>query len=178
MDFREFIKISRLSREMIVTEKIDGTNGLIAIGNNDEFSVGSRSRWITPDDDNHGFARWAYQNKDELLKLGVGYHYGEWWGQGIQRGYGLKEKRFSLFNVFKWDDDTVRPICCGVVPTLYKGIFSTEQIDVILEALKRNGSSAALGFMRPEGVVIFHVASGNLYKKTIEKDSIPKSMQK
>jgi len=24
--------------------------------------------------------------------------------------------------------------------------------------------------MKPEGIVIFHVPSGNLYKKTIEKD--------
>ncbi len=62
--------------------------------------IGSRTRWITAQDDNHGFARWVEGNKQELLKLGAGRHFGEWWGSGIQRGYGLQkgEKRFSLFN--------------------------------------------------------------------------------
>ena len=98
MEFRKFDKIARLSREIVVTEKIDGTNGLIAIGEDGEFQVGSRNQWITPEKDNAGFARWAYEHKDELMQLGKGFHYGEWWGQGIQRGYGLDEKRFSLFN--------------------------------------------------------------------------------
>lgn len=70
MDFVEFAKIPRLSRECIVTEKIDGTNGVVYIGEDGEFLVGSRSRWITPEQDNHGFARWAYEHKDELMKLG------------------------------------------------------------------------------------------------------------
>ena len=110
MEFCKFNKIARLSREMIVTEKIDGTNGLIAIGEAGDFAVGSRSRWITPENDNFGFARWAYAHRDELIAgLGAGFHYGEWWGQGIQRGYGLKEKRFSLFNVSRWENAVLRP---------------------------------------------------------------------
>ena len=31
-----------------------------------------------------------------------GRHFGEWWGSGIQRGYGLDEKTFSLFNAYRW----------------------------------------------------------------------------
>ena len=176
MEFRKFGKIARLSREIVVTEKIDGTNGLIAIGEDGEFQVGSRNQWITPEKDNAGFARWAYEHKDELMTLGVGFHYGEWWGQGIQRGYGLKEKRFSLFNTSRWSDDTVRPECCHVVPVLYTGMFNTETIQIWLDWLSRNGSVAAPGFMQPEGVVIYHTA-GNLYfKKTIEGDDQPKSI--
>lgn len=174
MDFRAFPKIARLSREMIITEKLDGTNGIIAIGADGEFCVGSRTRWITPQDDNYGFARWSYANRDELLKLGPGYHYGEWWGQGIQRGYNLKEKRFSLFNVSRWGDASVRPECCGVVPVLYSGIFSTEAIDKTLQDLQQCGSVASPGFMNPEGVIVFHVASNYLFKKTILKDEEPK----
>ena len=30
MEFKEFDKIARLNREVVVTEKIDGTNGLVA----------------------------------------------------------------------------------------------------------------------------------------------------
>jgi hypothetical protein len=176
MEFVKFGKIARLSRTVVITEKIDGTNGLIAIGEDGEFQVGSRNRWITPENDNFGFARWAYENKDELMGLGVGYHYGEWWGQGIQRGYGLKEKRFSLFNTSRWSDDSVRPACCGVVPVLYTGMFDTETIQIWLDWLSRNGSVAAPGFMQPEGVVIYHTA-GNLYfKKTIVGDDQPKSI--
>jgi hypothetical protein len=174
MEFKSFTKIPRLSREIVVTEKIDGTNGIIAIDENGEFAVGSRSRFITPETDNAGFAKWAYANKDELLKLGVGFHYGEWWGSGIQRGYNLKEKRFSLFNVSRWSDDSVRPACCGVVPTLYAGLFDTAKIDEILLELVTSGSKAAPGFMRPEGVVIFHTAGGYLFKKTIERDEYHK----
>ena len=176
MEFQTFTKIARLSREIVVTEKIDGTNGLIAIGEDGEFQVGSRNQWITPEKDNAGFARWAYEHKDELMALGVGFHYGEWWGQGIQRGYGLKEKRFSLFNTSRWSDDTVRPACCHVVPVLYTGMFDTTKIEAVLEHLSYYGSIAAPGFMKPEGVVIFHTA-GNLYfKKTIEGDVSPKSL--
>ena len=176
MEFRKFNKIARLSREIVVTEKIDGTNGLIAIGEDGEFQVGSRNQWITPEKDNAGFARWAFSHKDELMQLGEGFHYGEWWGQGIQRGYGLKEKRFSLFNTSRWSDDSVRPECCHVVPVLYTGMFNTETIQIWLDWLSRNGSVAAPGFMQPEGVVIYHTA-GNLYfKKTIEGDDQPKSI--
>jgi hypothetical protein len=177
MEFKSFSKIARLSRDVIITEKIDGTNGLIAISEDGEFAVGSRNRWITPGDDNAGFALWAYTNMDELMRLGPGYHYGEWWGQGIQRGYGLKEKRFSLFNVSRWEDDEARPACCSVVPVLFRGPFETDYVDVALASLARHGSKAAPGFMRPEGVVIYHVAGGYLFKKTIERDEAPKSQQ-
>lgn len=177
MDFKEFNKIPRLSRQMIVTEKIDGTNGVIYIGDDGEFLIGSRSRWITPQQDNYGFAKWATANKDELLKLGPGFHYGEWWGNGIQRGYNLKEKRFSLFNVHRWSDDLVRPVCCSVVPVLYYGMFDTAEVQKQIDILRIGGSVAAPGFMKPEGVVVFHVPSGILFKKTIEKDESPKGQQ-
>jgi hypothetical protein len=174
-EYKPFQKISRLSRNMIITEKIDGTNACIWIGENGEFMTGSRTRWITPEQDNAGFAKWTNTHKDELMTLGPGYHFGEWWGCGIQRGYGLKEKRFSLFNVSKWKDDLVRPTCCGVVPVLYEGLFNTSQVENTLAYLAANGSAAAPGFMNPEGVVIFHVASGELFKKTIKNDDAPKS---
>jgi len=175
IEYRPFNKIARLSREMIITEKIDGTNSCIYIGEDGEFLTGSRTRWITMDSDNAGFARWANTHKDELMLLGAGYHFGEWWGQGIQRGYGLKEKRFSLFNVSKWSDDLIRPHCCNVVPVLYRGMFDTVSIETVLEHLRINGSYAEPGYMNPEGIVIFHVASGQLFKKTILNDEKPKS---
>lgn len=198
LEFQEFPKMPRLSREIIITEKIDGTNAQILITENGEMLTGSRTRWITPQDDNHGFAKWAEDHKQELLKLGVGRHFGEWWGSGIQRGYGLAkgEKRFSLFNVSRWAlhgtqpkriitaDPTIEkyqdvlPEICSLVPELYRGLFDTQKIDLVLEDLKMNGSYASKGFMRPEGIVIFHVAGNTGFKKTIEKDDVPKSLAK
>src|ERR1700677_1741500 len=173
MDFIEFDKIARLSRNCVVTEKIDGTNASITITDDGEFLTGSRTRWITSEDDNFGFAKWALANKEELLKLGPGNHYGEWWGLGIQRNYGLKEKRFSLFNTARWSDPAVRPVCCDVVPVLYSGLFSTAFIEQALYKLAEYGSAAAPGFMKPEGVVIWHEAARMYFKKTLEKDEAP-----
>jgi len=176
--FEEFKKIPRLSRQIIVTEKIDGTNASICITEDGQFLIGSKTKWITPEDDNHGFAKWCIKHKEELLKLGVGIHHGEWWGNGIQRGYGLKDKRFSLFNRSKWADENVRPKCCDITPVLYEGVFDTTKIDECLGCLKRNGSMAVPGFKHPEGVVIFHVAGNLFFKKTIEHDNEPKSVRK
>jgi hypothetical protein len=174
-EFLEFPKIARLAREIIVTEKIDGSNGVIYIGEDGEVLAGSRSQWLIGSD-NFGFAKWVKENEDALRLLGPGRHYGEWWGSGIQRGYGLPkgEKRFSLFNVARWDENVPdarpRPTICHVVPVLYRGPFLTEVIEAELKALKEGGSRAAPGFMKPEGVVIFHPQGNVGFKKTIEKD--------
>jgi len=180
MEFVAFPKIARLSREVVITEKIDGTNGVICIGEDGGFHVGSRTRWLNAETgDNDGFLLWALTHKDELMRLGPGTHFGEWWGSGIQRGYGLVkgEKRFSLFNVHRWSDDSVRPACCSVVPVLHRGVFDSTDAMNALHILKRDGSKAAPGFMRPEGIVIFHTAGGYMFKKTIEKDEQPKGLQ-
>lgn len=188
-EFQGFPKIARLSRPMIVTEKIDGTNGCIYIGEDGEFLVGSRTRWITPEADNHGFASWAHEHKDELITLGPGRHFGEWWGHGIQRGYGLKggDKRFSLFNTTRWclHDGIPRmasatklqqalPPCVDLVPVLGEGSFSLVMVDIHLDRLIKQGSEAAPGFMNPEGVVVYHSAGNVCFKKTIKNDDAPK----
>lgn len=179
--FIEFPKIARFSREVVITEKLDGTNAQIYIYKEvdgagyecEDYSIkaGSRTRWITPEDDNYGFAKWVETHKEELVAgLGEGSHFGEWWGQGIQRNYGLKEKRFSLFNTHRWADDNVRPKCCDVVPVLYRGVCENKAIERCIEDLGAKGSTAAPGFMKPEGIVIFHTAANMMFKKTLYKD--------
>lgn len=187
-EFKSFPKIARLSRDIIITEKIDGTNASVYIGEDGEFLAGSRTRWITPEHDNFGFARWAYDHKEELMLLGPGHHFGEWWGAGIQRKYGQAEKKFSLFNVSRWspprgatfpaevlarDPRTQMmgaPSCCDVVPVLYVGVFSSEAVEKTMGTLLQTGSKAAPGFMDPEGVVIYHLAACVYFKKTFKKD--------
>lgn len=172
----EFVKwpsISRLHRDTVVTEKIDGTNSAIVITEDGEFATQSRTRIITPADDNFGFAKWAHGNKNSLIEvLGVGYHYGEWWGSGIQRGYGLPkgERRFSLFNTPRWRDvDLPAELGVYMVPELFIGDFNTETIKNILKDLRLNGSKASPGFANPEGVVIYHTAARAAFKSTFDE---------
>lgn len=168
--------MARWSREVVVTEKIDGTNAQILISEDGQrMQVGSRSRWITPTDDNYGFAKWCQENFDELLKLGPGRHFGEWWGKGIQRNYSLPVKKLSLFNVSRWGDASVRPTCCDVVPTIYSGPMFPGVMEKYIRQLAQDGSLAAPGFMDPEGIVLFHLAANFGFKKTIKKDEMPKS---
>lgn len=185
--FLEYPAISRLWRRMLVTEKIDGTNGLIAIEDG-ILRVGSRTRWLDEQNDNYGFWRWSMDHREELLTLGDGRHYGEWWGKSIQRHYGLEERRFSLFDVSRFHlagaeprkieklDPRVErwterlPSCCHLVPMLYDGLFSTDTIKTVAETLRIDGSRAALGWNQPEGIVIFHTAGNCGFKVTFDKD--------
>lgn len=191
MEFVEFPKMARLSREVIVTEKIDGTNAAVVVADGAVYAQ-SRSRIITPADDNFGFAAWVAEHADELAAgLGPGRHFGEWWGAGIQRRYGLSEKRFSLFNATRWADGEPQPIpsldpraepkmqqkppaCCHVVPVLWRGNYDALDVQHLLRMLAETGSSAAPGFMKPEGLVVFHTAGNVGFKKTLEKDDQPK----
>lgn len=171
IEFEPWPSIPRLFRDMVVTEKIDGTNAAVVIGADGNFACQSRKRLITPDDDNYGFATWAYSMREQLTDfLGPGRHFGEWWGAGIQRGYGLRERRFSLFNVHRWkrEDGVEWPDGVDVVPTLYIGPFDIEDVKAFKALLRDKGSFAAPGFMDPEGVVIYHTASKQLFKSTYE----------
>jgi len=218
MEFIKFPKIARYDRNIIITEKIDGTNAQIYIGCGhddlpdakpvgdwDEWGIwaGSRNRWLTPEKDNHGFAKWVAANQQDLIAhLGPGLHYGEWWGQGIQRKYGLDHHRFSLFNVIRWNPDMYHqfkvgpwiesigkkggpdqpkpwnepPDCCHVVPVLYTGpwivgdgIGTPATISALL-GLQVYGSTAAPGFAKPEGIVIYHPQGHILFKATLDDD--------
>lgn len=177
IDFEPFPKIARLIRDCVVTEKIDGTNGQIYIEDDGTtMHVGSRNKWLDEKNDNYGFFKWAqFLVKADLLKLGPGRHYGEWWGSGIQRGYGLPkgEKRFSLFNVGRWNAENT-PDSVGVVPVLFQGQFDTLSIDAVLYDLEKEGSRAAPGFMDPEGICIYHTASMTTFKRTIKNGASPK----
>lgn len=206
--FTKFDSIPRLRRDMIVTEKLDGTNAQVLIlderadgylGRPDVEPIvhtgslflyaGSRKQFITPDSDNYGFARWVWHNSEELLTLGAGHHFGEWWGQGIQRKYGMTHKVWSLFNRKRWHTaasgtwtapataevkSTLAPECCNVVPILGWGTFDLDIVDVCLHHLEKTGSVAAPGFMKPEGVVVWHRAANQLFKQTILNDGVPK----
>lgn len=177
--FQAWPKTPRLNRGMIITEKIDGTNACVIITDDGKIGAQSRNRLITPESDNAGFAHWVWDNHPELISLlGPGYHYGEWWGQGIQRGYGLSEKRFSLFNSHRWGDVDLSSVPqLNVVPTLVKtDIFNTVAVNEMVVWLAENGSLASPGYMKPEGVIVYLNAANTGFKVLIENDALPKGL--
>jgi len=195
IEFKEWPKTPRLLRNITITEKIDGTNAAIGIvpvetDHEDQNIIDyvmlhsqrygvyaqSRTRLITPgkSTDNYGFAGWVQVNAGELVELlGEGLHYGEWWGNGIQRKYGMAEKWFSLFNTTRHADLTT-DINLSVVPVLYEGPNDTAAITGALDTLRTNGSVAAPGFMNPEGICIYHAASRQVSKVTLDKEDAGK----
>lgn len=213
IEFRPWAKTPRFNRDVIITEKIDGTNAAIIIEPATDFNeapsalevpgafariatlgsgapdfegsgvfyVGaqSRKRLIVPGDDNFGFAAWVAEHAEQLVAaLGPGRHFGEWWGSGIQRGYGLPkgEKRFSLFNVERYGslEDFGLDIGLGVVPELYRGLLGDDPLNCARLELMINGSKAAPGFMNPEGFIIFHTAAQQVFKVLLEGDDTHK----
>lgn len=187
-DFKAYPKIEQIGKlYMTITQKIHGTNAQILIqdltnlqdGSICSLKAGSRNRWLTPEDDNYGFAKWVWENTDELIKvLGPGIHYGEWCGKGINNGEGLSTKVFVLFDWWKYADREKFPfhpfisetLQIRTVPVLYTGPFSYEKIEEVMADLKANGSklTPVNWFMKPEGVVID--INGQKFKKVFDPE--------
>lgn len=177
--FQKYPSTPRLFRDMVITEKIDGTNVAIGITEDGEIRAGRRTSWLEKGDDHFGFYEWVMDNKDTLIEdLGPGIHRGEWYGYKIQRGYDLKERWLALFHSGRWADAEFKTPQLECVPVLYRGPFNTTIVDIEVATLKKFGSQASIGFMRPEGVIVFHDASGQVFKVTCENDEVPKSKVK
>jgi hypothetical protein len=174
VEFKEWPKIPRgIGESMTITEKIDGTNACVIIQDSDGTTfprvvgIQPRTRLITPEDDNYGFARWVRENEEELVKLGAGYHYGEWAGPGIQKNHhNLERKTFFLFNSDRWRDGRQeRPAGVECVPILFEGPASREMIDQTLSDLWV--SAKEKGYY-PEGIVIWYHKTRRYEKMTFE----------
>jgi hypothetical protein len=194
-EFAKWPSIQRLSSEICYcTEKIDGTNGIIFVPDTPDKPVlaGSRERWLSNEDgtppekakDNFGFGAWVYERAESLRLLGPGYHYGEFHGKGIQRNYGLPDRRWASFEYWRTDIQ-IDGVC--VVPLLYGGeprvldvgaLGSLNPWDACVEALRHGGSILYPGFMKPEGVVItFKNMRSAKFKRLCENDKLHKHQQ-
>jgi hypothetical protein len=178
LEFKEFNSIERLSGNIVITEKIHGSNAQILVAESSpgmtDVKAGSRTRWLTLDDDNYGFARKVHENFGEIsTALGLGRHYGEWYGLGINSGYHLKEKRLALFNTHRWADpykQGLLPSWVDVVPVLYQGPWREGIITETMTKLKLEGSAISKGFMKPEGVVIRFDRNGAMFKHVFDPE--------
>ena len=196
MEFKSWGKTPRLFRDIVITEKMDGSNCAIIfedvttedVENTPStelivrgaylYRVGaqSKNRLITPGKttDNYGFAAFVYAHKEELFDLlGVGHHFGEWWGDGIQKRYQVQYRVFSLFNTAKHKDtflrlkdEAGRDVMIERVPVLYEGPFSEEAVKASLDSLNKYGSLGHPFNPNPEGIVIYHTQSKQVYKVT------------
>ncbi len=183
-DFVPYGKTARLGSKVQITEKLDGTNAHILIvsapavpGAMPAAYPASRNRWLPEDEqDNYGFGAWVRANADDLATiLGPGRHYGEWWGQGVARGYGVTGKRFSLFDTRRYGADwtgldyELSGVILGVVPVVAAGPFTAELVEHAKLRLEHEGSLAAPGYMRPEGMVIRWADNGHVMKVVWDK---------
>jgi hypothetical protein len=176
VEFKAWPKTPRLFRRVTITEKIDGTNAAVIVTADGEAVAQSRKRLITPTEDNYGFAVWVQDHADYLVEtLGEGYHFGEWWGQGIQRRYGLDHKRFSLFNVRRWVGTEFALPGLDLVPVLYQGDLNDWCVEQQLDRLRRHGSVAAPEWPTPEGICVFHEDANQVFKVLLENDHLSKS---
>lgn len=181
--FVGFPKIPRLRRECTITEKVDGTNASVLIQDGQVYAA-SRKRWITPEDDNFGFARWVERHREELVEgLGEGHHFGEWWGSGIQRRYGFMngERFWSLFNTHRWGPEGTErdslPACCLCVPIIFEGMFLTSNTERAISILAVHGSRLVPDWDKPEGIVIYHHAARQSFKQTLGDDGFKGEMR-
>jgi hypothetical protein len=62
----------------------------------------------------------------------------------------------------------------SIVPILHIGEFTDTIIDHWIQNLRMNGSRAVPGFAKPEGIVVYHMASRTLFKRTLDQDESPK----
>lgn len=97
--------------------KLHGTNaGVVWRGGNDVYAL-SRSRVITPESDNAGFAKFVADNAEDLAgiagTLGEAplVMYGEWIGEGVQKGVAVSAlpRRFVVFDVMDASENEDRP---------------------------------------------------------------------
>lgn len=163
--FKNFPKLIPDGEEVYVTEKIHGANARY-LWADDRFYIGSRNRWIKPEDDTvwkaavdecPGILEWCKAFPETIL-------FGEIYGRVQSLTYGAPNQvrfaGFAALNKSSWISQTqlfLSLLGAGVehAPILYHGPFKREA----LEALAEEDSvvaSAPKGHMR-EGVVVVPV---------------------
>ncbi len=155
-----------LLKEVVCTEKVDGTNARFGLVEG-QFLVGGRNIIFGPNDDPFGFHSWVIENDiearvrrafpdDPTVTI-----FGEWFGPGIQKGidYG-KERRFAGFDICfgkNWADpyevhEFFAKMDLPTVPIVYRGPMEQEYIDNL------RGWTTRVGMQKEgnvwEGVVI------------------------
>jgi len=184
----EFKRYPRIKRSlglgnMLITEKIDGTNAMFVIEDKKLTLLGTHRRQLLmigdpkliehyqhipdleyreslmaeePRRAHFGFVGWCEDHKEELESIGDGVYYGEWVTpevKGCQRYPYEGPPKLFLFCPQRWPEQRPQPACLDLVPTLYRGPFNEEMIQTVIDEL--DGDSVAFpGSDNPEGIII------------------------
>lgn len=188
-DFKGYPKTPRLEQETVtISEKVDGTNGVLYIHkphlcdvtNGIELSpyvlAGSRSKWLQDEGkkswDNHGFGAWVAEHASELHNLPAGFHYGEWYGKGINHGYGMTDRKFMLFNRKRYERLEDLPKCVELETIIEDEVPVYELlsvIDRIKNEVSVKGSYHVPGQAMVEGLIMRFRLSAKVYKEVWNK---------
>lgn len=106
--------------------KIDGSNGSVMLTPEGKIAAQSRTKIITPQDDNAGFAKWVNDNIDYFRALDFRSHdadnkqketvtiFGEWAGSKIQKRTSISKIDRKIFAVFaiQYNQDNKETTLC------------------------------------------------------------------
>ena len=118
MEYKQYQHIEKLGREecegilngtVSIQTKIDGTNAVVFLGNDDKVHAGSRRKELTEEQDNHGFYKMIERDENiraYLLKHPTHYLYGEYLVPHTIKTYDSDAwNKFYIFDVFTLDGD-------------------------------------------------------------------------
>lgn len=145
MEFRRYDHVERLGHdevagielgEVYVFPKLDGANASVWADADRVLRAGSRNREVTPGEDNHGFAAWAYAHPQlgEMLRdhpqLII---YGEWLVPHTIKFYRDEAwRRFWIFDV--WDRLTEQYLPFEAYRSLARECYGLDVIDPLWRA--------------------------------------------
>ena len=175
MDFERYSEIESLHRrmgllqcdEVVITEKIDGTNMRIGLINN-QFKIGGRNMEFdlaNPQGD-LGFVAWCKDNNTEsrLRSLNIGHIivYGEFCGEKINVPIYGKGRDFLVFDIkingkyIDWDNATelAAKMNLKTVPIIYRGKPSLEIFNQLRRSVSGYGKIKTGKEYSHEGIVI------------------------
>ena len=113
---RQALRFNRTDIKRYVSKvKLHGTNACVRIDFTGNVAAQKRSSDCTPENDNCGFAAFVYANKDyfkatfPVLPQGPTYVWGEWAGEGVQKGDAISQcpKAFHVFMIEFGDGRTI-----------------------------------------------------------------------
>jgi len=162
----EFVKWRSIKRPekntIIITEKMDGTNGCIIIKDGIIIGVQSRTKLLSIDDDNYGFFAWCAEHAAHIIDvLGDGRHYGEFCGPGINKNrHDLGQRAFFIFNTFVYPT-IPESAYIKKIDLIYTGKYS--DLEIRKASFYINLRGMRFGYC-PEGFVVFYEAFGGYIK--------------
>jgi len=134
------------------TVKLHGSNAAVLVTPEGGVFAQSRNRIIDIENDNAGFAKFISDNKDYFLSNYSSTHtvviYGEWCGEGIQRGVAINklDRMFVVFSVREVDKEGNKG--AELLPSMHS--FDHEKIFSIRDFDKWN---ITIDFSKPDKIV-------------------------